>query len=214
MMRHSRRLDDDGFTLAELIVYSLLLIMIMGIAATLFIRVITVQRDTIDAAHANNIAQVTFKEVEADLRNAAFTEVADDGQLMVTQSRIATNADAASSTWVCVGYYMSDSDGELRRYIGADGAPTRAALTAAASGSAAGATSTWPVVRDGFSEGSSSRAFGVADGLIDTSTDGVLGVSKLLRINLAVDTENGHKPVEFSKSITVRPQGNTVPACN
>ena len=72
---------DEGFTLVELIVYSVILLIVMGIAATLFIRTLTAQRDTIAIAEANNLAQVTFKEIEADLRNAITAEIAADGDL-------------------------------------------------------------------------------------------------------------------------------------
>ncbi len=78
---------DEGFTLVELIVYSAILMLVMGIGATLLVRTITAQRDTMSIAEANNLAQLTFKELESDLRNASMAQIADGGNLMVMQTR-------------------------------------------------------------------------------------------------------------------------------
>lgn len=195
---------DQGFTLVELIVYSAILIIVMGIAASVLIRITTAQRDAIAIAEANNLAQLTFKELEADLRNASVAEIADGGQLLVMQTRVATDADTYN--WRCVGFYLSDTTGELRKNVSSTGTATLAALDAAESGSAETSTRNWSVVRDGFTVGNSSRAFGTVDGIVL--------VSRLVRMNLSVDTENGHQPVTFSKNVALRPQGNATPFCN
>lgn len=196
---------DEGFTLVELIVYSVILLIVMGIAATLFIRTLTAQRDTIAIAEANNLAQVTFKEIEADLRNAITAEIAADGDLLVLKTRIATASDTDS--WRCIGYYLSGGTGELRRNMSTSGAETIAALDAAAAGTTGSATSDWTIVRDGFSTGGAARAFG--------TTDGIVQVSRLVRMTLSVDTQNEHKPVTFTQNVALRPQTTTDPlACN
>lgn len=197
--------QDDGFTLVELIVYSIILLIVMGIAATLFIRTLTAQRDTIAIAEANNLAQLTFNELEADLRNAIVAEIAADGDLLVLKTRNATAAD--TDAWRCIGYYLSGDTGELRRNVSTSGAETIAALDAVATGSVGSVTSDWTVAREGFSTGGAARAFG--------TTDGIVQVSRLVRMTLSVDTQNEHKPVTFTQNVALRPQTTTDPlACN
>ncbi|MDN4481675.1 PilW family protein [Demequina muriae] len=191
-MRRRNDRDDDGFTLVELIVYSVLLILIMGIAATLFIQMLTVQRDVTAMADANNTAQVTFAELERDLRNAGWANVSHSGDLLVMRTRVATAG--ADNLDRCVGYYVDEAAGALRRTTSQAG--TSAALAASSPGALSTATATWPVSRDGMSAVGSGRVFGPAD---QTYAKG-----GLISLSLEAATIEGRDPVVLDKSIALR----------
>lgn len=201
-MKSPHHTRDDGFTLVELIVYSVLLILIMGIAATLFIRMITVQRDVTAMADANNAAQVTFAELERDLRNAAWANVSQSGDLLVMRTRVATSGADATSR--CVGYYVDADADALRRTTSQAG--TSAALAASSPGALSTAVATWTVSREGMSAVGSQRVFGPAD---QTYAKG-----GLISISLEAATIEGRDPVVLDKSITLRQQSDITMGCS
>src|SRR6187551_2409033 len=100
-LRERRANDDEGFTLVELVIYSILLLVVMAIAGSIFIGLLRGQREVTQYAHANNTAQVVFRQLESDLRNAAIVSIKDNGHLMVLDTRVAT--DANENVWMCVG---------------------------------------------------------------------------------------------------------------
>ncbi|WP_062520536.1 PulJ/GspJ family protein [Demequina silvatica] len=200
MMRPAPR-ADAGFTLAELIIYMMLLILMLGIGATLLIRTITVQRDTMDAADANEVGQLAFKEIETDIRNAEWATIGHAGSLLVLQTVVADSATSVVPR--CVGYYVSPGTGELRRTVLSTNTQTHEALISSTSALDT-VTADWSPTRDGFAK-SGSRAFG--------TVDGVVAVSKLVSISMEIETGNDHKPVKFNKSVALRPKAGTSIFC-
>jgi type II secretory pathway pseudopilin PulG len=202
-LRHRSRTDESGFTLVELIVYSVLLIVIMGIAASLFLQMIYAQRDIVDMAQANNVAQVTFKELERDTRNAAVIRIKDGGNLMVMRTRVAsdTNEDA----WQCVGYFLDTSTDTLHITRSTSSAATSAALAQTTTAAIRTQALGWPVAREGFTQVGTSRPFGTIDG---TLTD-----PGSVRLRLESDAESDRDPVRLSKTVSLRPQGSATLDC-
>ncbi|MFW7415194.1 PulJ/GspJ family protein [Demequina sp. SO4-18] len=195
------RTRDEGFTLVELVVYSVLLILMMGIAATLFIQMLTVQREVGAMADASNSAQLTFAELERDLRNAGTATISDTGSLLVMRTRTASSAGEGVDQ--CVGYFIDDASASLRRTT--NQSDTSAALSAGNAAALAATTTSWPVARADMSAVGASRAFGPADQ--------TYGKGGLITIALEAQTVEGRKPVILDKAITLRPQSDITNGC-
>jgi Tfp pilus assembly protein PilW len=199
--------DDGGFTLVELIVYSVLLILVMAIAGSIFVRLLWGQRDVTDYADANNTAQITFRQLERDLRNAAIVDVSDNGNLLVVDTRIATATD--DGTFYCVGYYYDATDGTLRRTQSTDGtATTAAALSKTTDAGVRTVALSWNGAYEDFTAVGSSRVFGVTD--TTYTYPAIPGIP----VKLATETGNGHDPIEFTKTISLRPQNGSNGTCS
>lgn len=203
MSRLSKRGDESGFTLVELIVYSVLMIVVIGFAGALFIRMLHEQRQTIAMADANNEAQMVFKQIEFDLRNADFAEVRGNGDLLVVRTRIA-GASGASSPY-CVGYYFDEAKKELRRVQTTANAPTSDALAATSDSGRDAKTSTWRVLATDVGSIGGARVFGGADGAYDTN--------QTVSIDARFNSIDNRKPIDFSKSVSLRPQSGLGAGC-
>ena len=195
--------DESGFTLAELIVYSILMIVVLGLAGVLFIRIMTEQRDIKAMADANNEVQGVFERLELDLRNADWAEVDASGTLLVVKTRVATSP-TVSSTY-CVGYYYNTTDSSLHRIRTTNTTNTKTALDATTTSGRDSATSTWGVLIADVSPIGSTRIFGPNDALY-SSPDTVT-------ISLSANTIDSRKPIEFVKSVSLRPQSGLGNGC-
>jgi type II secretory pathway component PulJ len=206
MSRGQRRTqtDDSGFTLVELMIYSLLMIVVMTIAAALFIRILETQQEVRSIADQNNDIQLTFSELERDVRNAWWASVDYTGDLLIIESR--STSAAGDGQLACVAYYFDEPSGELRRtsLIGnsaetaaAWAAPNRAALQAI--------SSNWKIVRDDMARVDGNVVFGPIDKEFRSPES--------VTMQLAGLTDNDHKPVELSKTISLRPQGGESIGC-
>ncbi len=202
-MRDRSQRDEQGFTLPELLVYSVLLIVVLGLAGSMFIRLIYAQRDIKSLSEANNESQLVFKQVELDLRNADWAEVGENGTLLVLRTRLASAVD--SSTAVCVGYYYNNLDGTLHRKQTSDSAPTTDALAAGGGGGLRSVAGSWNTSITDVSPIGSVPVFGPVDDLFEAP--------KTIEISLRADTGGGHKPIEFVKSVSLRPQSGMGSGC-
>lgn len=202
-MMQPRKRDDGGFTLVELMIYAVLMIVVLGIAGSLFIRVLTEQRDIKAMADANNEAQLAFKQLEMDVRNADWAQVDAGGTLLVVRTRVATSVTDFTPT--CVGYYFDETAQTLYRMQTTDSAPTVSALSASNASALQAVGETWtPVVNSADAIGASA-VFGPLDGLSE-SPDAVT-------VSLAANANDVHKPVEFMKSIGMRKQSGLGSGC-
>lgn len=194
---------DDGFTLVELLAYMIILVIVMGMGAAIFIQIIQNQQAVKASAEANNTAQLVFRELERDLRNAAWVTVADGGDLAVMRTRSATPGD--EERFVCVGYFLDTASGELRRTVSAGSTFTAPALTATAS-TLPTVTANWHVARDGMARLGAARVFGVVDQTYE-SPDAI-------DLRLRAQTVEGRPPVELTKTVSMRPQALAGIGCN
>ncbi len=192
---------DDGITLVELIVYSIILAFVLAIVGALLINGLTTQRDVRDRTEATNTIQNAFAAVERSVRNSGGGFIDGGGTLLVVRERIAastTNADR----WRCAGYFLDESTGDLRRVLDSTGTTTAAALAAA---NPATIASAWDVLLPDASRIGTTRAFGPADGaLAEYST---------VELSLRAATGPNQKPVELSTSAVLRPQSGSSLMC-
>lgn len=198
--------SERGFTLAELIVYCVLLIVVLGMAGSMFIKLIYAQRDIKALSEANNETQLVFKQLELDLRNADWAEVRQGGTLLVVRTRVATSVTATAP--YCVGYYYNSADGTLHRKWTADSAPTTAALAATDPTDPTGlraVANVWNTSMTDVGPIGSVPVFGPRDQLFEAP--------KVIQVSLRAKTSGNRKPIEFVKSISIRPQSGMGSGC-
>lgn len=194
--------DDSGFTLVELIVYMVVLVIVMGIASAIFINILTYERYARATAQANNEAQQVFRELEYDLRSADWAEVSASGDLVVILTR--QHSSSGADVPKCVGYYYDEGSGELRRTTRSDNVDTAPAVAATTTSALDAATATWPLVRSNMSNISGRPVFGLED---------KYGAGKAVKVELRADTTTGRNPIEFTKSISLRKQADLTLSC-
>lgn len=203
-MRNPSRSErtDAGFSLTELIVYMVVLVIVMIMAGSIFINVIFHERWARATADANNEAQIVFKELEYDLRSADWADVSGNGDLVVILTRRAESSGANVAR--CVGYFYDSASGELRRTTRADNADTSPALSAATPAALIAATDTWPLVRTDMARIGTDAVFGLED---------KYGAGKAVTIKLRAEAWEGRAPVDFVKSVSLRKQADLTLTC-
>jgi len=203
MMRtHFDRRGDEGFTLVELIVYMVVLVVALLIAGSLFINIITHEKYARATAEANNEIQTVFRELEYDLRSADWADVSGDGDLVVILTR---KADSTGTNVArCVGYFYDETTGELRRTSRTDSADTAPAINATSAAEIRTATDTWPLVRTDMASIDGVPVFGLED---------KYGAGKAVTIQLRADAFEGRSPIDFVKSVALRKQADLVLSC-
>jgi hypothetical protein len=95
-------------TLVELLIYSLLLVVILGIAGSIIISTISSQRTVQTVGSAASAGQLVSGSVEVGIRNASAFQVAAPtalGQLL--RSRTLDITDAGVSTWTCRAWFRT-----------------------------------------------------------------------------------------------------------
>lgn len=104
MMR--RASSDSGFTLVELLVSCLLLVLVLTVVATLFISISTTQRVVAGVTGSTTDAQVAATSIENSLRNASeFRVTVPTGTDQLLVARVADQANTLS--WSCRAWYYS-----------------------------------------------------------------------------------------------------------
>jgi len=107
--------SDRGTSLAELLVYIILMVILTAVIASTFINGRGVQQDQKSLADASNEAQLAAATIEGAVRNAATIQVntADlGGDLLVVKTRVGEDNEAASS-WRCVAWFYDDETRSL-----------------------------------------------------------------------------------------------------
>lgn len=202
---HRRDLrGDSGMSLAELVVYSVLLGVVLVIIGSLLIRTLFTQRDVRGRAEAGNTAQVTFSSLERTIRNARGAEVDLDGDLLVVLERVAVSTSDANR-WRCVGYYVDDSAGVIRRVQSTTGGATLAVTTAGSDSAMRTQAATWPAIVEDAGAIAGVRAFGPGDSVYAKNT--------VIQISLRAEVGAGKQPVELNSSVSLRPQSGASLTC-
>lgn len=195
--------DDSGVTLAELIVYSLLLAIVVAIVGTVLIRTLMTERDTAAVSQANNASQVAFSQLQHDLRNAASAKVSGSGHLLVVTTRVATKT--SDNEWKCVGYYLDDATGDLRRVADAGGTRTAAAAAATTASALKTAAGSWPSILTKTKGLTAGRPFGPSDAVVPGG--------QTVSVGLSTTTIKNRKPIEFSTLVNMRKQNGAPNGC-
>lgn len=99
--------SDRGASLAELLVYIIIMVILTAVIASTFINGRGVQRDQQSLADASNNAQLAAATIEGSIRNAATIQVDTNvfgGDLLVVKTRIGeVNGDPKS--WSCKAWF-------------------------------------------------------------------------------------------------------------
>jgi hypothetical protein len=126
--------NDEGFGLAELMVYSLLSILVITITGSLLIATITSQAAVESLTTASNEGQLIASSVEEGVRNASSSlsevdldyitgiraEVPDtSGQLL--RARVAVGAENGEIVWRCQAWYFSPETRAVYSAVDGDG---------------------------------------------------------------------------------------------
>ncbi|WP_062202221.1 PilW family protein [Demequina salsinemoris] len=197
--------SEAGMTLVELIVASAITVIIMFAASLIFITIMQHEGFAKDTAVANNEAQLSFKQLEYDIRNASRATIMQGGDVMVLATRTANSVDYTSA--VCVTYFYDEDAGVLQRFQSTGSTESSAVATAASTDDIVDMDIAWTLFADGVSHLGSARIFGVADATITPPDQEVL-------TRLSVETSDGRSPIEFDKQITLRTQSDLTLTCN
>jgi len=133
-----RKGDEEGFTLVELAVYSLLIGVVIAMVGGLIISVTMTQRTVSSVAAASNEAQVAADSIATGVRNSSAFLVTTSGSDQILQARIAQGSGTAL-TYVCAAWYYSSSNDTIRYRQS----------TAALGTITASSTTSWLLVTDG-----------------------------------------------------------------
>lgn len=194
------REDDSGVTLVELLVYGIVLAVVLAVVGGLLVNALRTHGAVRDRAQASDTVQVGFGALERSVRNAGGGFVDDSGRLLVLRERTAKSVTDADR-WRCVGYYVDEASGDLRRVLDPTGSQTAAALAAA---DAATVASGWPVLVGEATRIGSVPPFGPADG--------PLNEHRTVDISLRA-LAGAQKPVDLVTTATLRPQSGSTLTC-
>lgn len=188
----ARRTDDAGFSLAELIVYSMILLVVLTMTGTLLVRSLTTQRDVRAVTSATDEAQLASRSVERGVRNAAAVGrlTSPAGEMLVVRTRVAS---PTVSSWRCQAWFVGDAlgGGLYTRSVAASGAGTPAIAMPTSATDLAGWTKLATGVRPGATGGQVFTVSGRA-------------------VSYAFSVPAGAKPpVTITTQVTALPQGET-----
>jgi|GEM_PF-4177109 len=122
-LRRPRR--EDGFTLAETIVYVLLLAIISVIIISFMVTMLRANMDIAGSSSAMNRSQTYMDRVELSVRNAADAQVKvypDGSSVLLTQTRSTVDA-VSSDVQFCRAFFYDASDKSLK-YVQRPVSPT------------------------------------------------------------------------------------------
>jgi hypothetical protein len=186
------RRDERGLTLADLLVYSALLTILLPLAGVLLHGAVSSQRDVQSVTQAGDVVQTAVRSVEIGIRSAAavypVTAPAAGTELIVARRPVGPAGSV--TTWVCQGWYYADGVLYTRR-VDAAGATAPAITTAN--------LSQWSVLASGI-------APRVAGSRVFTTT--ASGATTTVGVDLAV-AAGGKQVAVMSTAVTTRPQGQT-----
>jgi len=111
-MIRRRFASDEGMTLIELVVASLLGLLILTIAGGFIINGLRGQHSVSNLTDATNSGQLTATAIQTDIRNASAVKVVPGTNQFVT-ARVARGGNT-TVVWKCVAWYYSATAKEIR----------------------------------------------------------------------------------------------------
>ena len=112
-MRITPRNAEGGFTLVELLIYSLLTVLVLFIAGGILMNGFTGERVVRGLTEAANSAQVTVESIERGVRNAEGLRISTPSgtdQMLVVRTAVPTGSYSVE----CVAWYYSVADRTIR----------------------------------------------------------------------------------------------------
>jgi Tfp pilus assembly protein PilW len=124
------KVNDDGMSIVELLVYCILSIGLLLIVGSMIINGVRGQSSVTSMAAASNEAQRTASALQTDIRNASSIKVTTVGGDQLVVARVARGTDTVVA-WKCVGWYYSSTRHEIRTTTAAGSitAPTGDTIT-------------------------------------------------------------------------------------
>lgn len=107
--------SERGFTLVELIIYGMLLIIVLSVVGSMLASETTTSKAVDSVTAASTAAQLVADSVERGIRNSSdfhLTTPAGTDQLLVAR----TAQGGATINWVCAAWYYSAAGGGTIRY--------------------------------------------------------------------------------------------------
>lgn len=179
---------DEGITLVELLVYSVLLTIVLTVTGGLLISTLHSQRTVREQTEASTTGQVALRLIERSVRNAGRYDMPSGfgNNLLITKVRIGEDPSVAAS-WECRAWYFDASTGDLRFVRGpATGTPVTAGLSTPID------TSSWELV---------------FEDVVKTPDDDIFSYEELGGVEVNFDVWAGDSKVSFKSTAISRAQG-------
>lgn len=113
MSPRRRETPDEGFTLMELVVASMLGVIVLLIVGSLLINGLRGQSSVTSITTATNDSQLAASTIQADIRNATAVKTTVIGSDQFVVARVARGTNTVV-TYKCVAWYYSATKDEIR----------------------------------------------------------------------------------------------------
>jgi Tfp pilus assembly protein PilW len=187
MNHDSNTKSDTGFTLVELLIYSMLMVLVLAIVGGMIASFTSSSKTVGSITQVSTSGQLAAESVERGIRNASdfrLTNPTGTDQLLIAR----TAGGGTDLTWQCAAWYYSASDSSLRYTTSATAIPTPTTADFAH----------WTLLGSGFGPTSGTAIF--------SST----GPQLTLAFTIHAD---GHPPQAFTSTAVSRAGSSGTPAC-
>lgn len=196
---------DEGMTLVEILVASMLSLFLLALVGGLFIRSMQANAAVRATTEGTNAARVQFDAIQQAVRLAVETEVrtgatfttpggSGGGDLLIVKTRRTEGLVGDNATWRCMGWYLA-GDGTLR----AASVPTPPVGSTPVT---ATDPTAWPVVAEDVEVLGANPAF-IAH---DPSPDVEAWYPGSVSIALRFEPQDGNAPVNVATTVSPRRQ--------
>ncbi len=171
--------DDNGFTLVELLVYSLLFSLVIMVVGGMIFSAVTASKSVVSMTETSTAGQLVARSVVTGIRNSSdfrLTNPVGNDQLLVARRA----SPGATLDWVCYAWYYSAADSGSVWVTSSPLAilpPTAAEL------------STWTLLTEGVTPVTGTGIFSALNERLSLSIHGLDGI---------------HPPVDITTSATSR----------
>lgn len=101
--------DDAGFTLVELMVYGILLVIVVGVAGGIIINTLGVSKDVRTSNEATSTGQLVATSISTAIRQASWVKVVALTNAQFVTAR--TTTGTATIAWQCEAWYFDSTNG-------------------------------------------------------------------------------------------------------
>jgi type II secretory pathway pseudopilin PulG len=182
MTRPTGHDSEQGFTLVELLIYSLLLIIILGIVGAMLASTVSTSKTVDSVTSASTAAQLASESVVRGIRNASdfsLTTPTGTDQLLVARTALG----GATISWVCVAWYYSAAGGGTIRYTTS---PTTIPSTPTAAQLAS-----WQLLDTGVAPASGTGIFSYTGAQLNLAFNGLAGTRPAVSITSSAISRAG-----------------------
>jgi type II secretory pathway component PulJ len=187
----NRRIDsrpEEGFTMIELVIAMMLLVLVLGIVGAMIGSLSSTSKTVQSFTSTSSSAQVAAESIERGIRNSSdflLTTPSGTDQMLVAR----TAQGSTTLTWVCAAWYYSSANGGSIRYTSSS-----SAIAAPSSATLA----TWTLMATGVTPTTGSTIFSGSSPTLSFSFNG---------------TSSGGGPVAIASTALSRAGSSGTPAC-